>query len=140
PEPAAHVEPLWMEPVAVVVVVIWTRPRMLPEETSPPAACTTSVRLLIVSVSCAWSSTLRTVYEQLYGLPTWTGLMQPFVKPMPCWVSADTTPAPTLSTTSVAVATAANRRLWTCMSFPPLRPGTGQALRRSDECARTSRR
>src|SRR5712691_6817712 len=52
-----------------------------PEPTSPPAECTVSTRLLIVNVSCASSTTLRTENEQLYGEPIFTGLEQPLVKP-----------------------------------------------------------
>ena len=60
---------------------------MLPELTSPPAAWTMSIRLLMVSVSSASSRLLRTVYEQVYGSPILVGLVQPLVKPMPCWTS-----------------------------------------------------
>src|SRR5215212_2081605 len=57
------------------------------ETTSPPDEWTVSTRLLIVSVSCASSTTFWIVYEHVYGSPIFVGLTQPFVSPMPCCTS-----------------------------------------------------
>src|SRR5580765_1973557 len=81
PIAAAHVEPL--------AVVICTDPsKLLPAPTSPPAECTTSIKPLTVNVSCASSRMFRTVNEHAYGFPIFVGLVHPFVKLIPCWVSS----------------------------------------------------
>src|SRR6266540_255809 len=76
--------------------------KMFPEETSPvgAAACTTSTRLLIVSVSCASSTVLRAAYEQLYGAPTAVGLVQPLVNAIPCCTSICANAFPLTPTTN----------------------------------------
>src|SRR4051794_9058752 len=60
----------------------------LPELTGPPAARTVSLRPVIVTVSCASSTLFRTEYVQAYGWPICVGLVQPFVKEIPCWTFA----------------------------------------------------
>src|SRR5829696_2531070 len=94
--------------------------KMLPELVSPPAAWTTSTRLLTVSVSCASSVKFRIEYEQLYGSPIFTGLTQPFVSVIPCCTAARAPPAAIIVATTVAAATAVN----TANRFmvPPGRP------------------
>src|SRR5262249_42031647 len=73
-------------------------PRMFPEFTSPLNAWTWSLRPFTVSVSCAVSATFRIWYEQLYGDPTFTGLLQPFENAIP-WkrLCADALPTPNVS-------------------------------------------
>ena len=48
------------------------------------AACTVSTIWSIVNVSCASSRMFRIVHVQLYGSPTFVGLVHPFVNPIPC--------------------------------------------------------
>src|SRR5262249_8496614 len=80
-----HGEPDCVGPVGVVVVVSWPLRTMFVETTSPAEDCTVSIRLLIVSVSFASSTTFRTVKLHEYGWPIAVGLSQPFVNPIPCW-------------------------------------------------------
>ena len=46
-------------------------------------------------------------HAHVYGSPTFVGLAQPLVKPIPCWTSrARASPGPTLSATRIVAANA----------------------------------
>src|SRR6187455_322009 len=113
PEAAAQVAPL--------ATVACTAPMMLPELTSPLAAWTVSLRLSMVRVSSASSRMFRTVYEQTIGSPILVGLVQPLVKPMPCWTSAArATPGLIARATSIVAAIVTPNLRIDRMLGPPL--------------------